>query len=774
MSRPHTYVPAKVKQLFHQCALVGAMLAAGAPTSGLHSQQGEVGAGEASSDPGAFGRASYSAAQTVSEIRIDGQLDEDAWGEAAAVLLSYETAPGDNAPARVETLCRVLHDPAQLYFGCRASDPDPGSIRAFITDRDDTDGHDRVILSLDPFNDGRRAFEFSVSALGVQGDGVYDEQTGMSDGSWDAIWRSAGRVTADGYVVEVAIPFRSLRFPDTDGVQTWGFHARREWPRSTRVELRSMRWDRSNACVLCQANLLTGIGDVSPGINLEINPTLTARRTDARADFPDGAFRNGAISPEPGLDVRWNVTTDLALNLTANPDFSQVEADAPQLDVNSRFALFFPEKRPFFLEGADFFGTPLQAVFTRTVADPIGGSKMSGKIGASAVGAMVTVDRVNHLLFPGNQGSSPGFLADEVTTTVGRFRRDVGESGAIGGLYTGRIGADYSNHVVGADAFFRPLTALSVRTQILHSATRYPGELAAAHEQPQDVFGGDALSLEARISSRTWRLETRARWITTGFRADAGFIPQVDVRGFELWGGRDFWPAGGFFSRLSASTGGWHFEATDGTLSDEGIWVATSFAGPWQSDVWVNPNLSRQHFAGEIYDLFQVWGGASLQPTGSLSLAFDGMIGGGIDFRNARQGTQILVNPSLELRIGRHLDLRVRGSFQRMGIDGEEVFTALVTQTRAVYNFTPRAFLRAILQFGDTDRGAATNPGLRTLEDRTLRAQLLFSYKVNPLTVLFLGYSDDRRGERPLAGDPIPLTGTDRAFFVKVGYAWRP
>ncbi|NIQ52713.1 MAG: carbohydrate binding family 9 domain-containing protein, partial [Gemmatimonadetes bacterium] len=164
----------------------------------------------------------------------------------------------------------MTFDATNLYLGCRAIDPDPTRIRAFITDRDDIDSHDRVVFTLDPFNDGRRAFEFGVSALGVQSDAVFNQQgSGEGDGaegnrdeSWDAIWSSAGRVTDEGFVVEAAIPFKSLRFPSEGGVQSWGFFVSRLWPRSEAVETRSMHWDRSNACELCQANVLTGFEDI--------------------------------------------------------------------------------------------------------------------------------------------------------------------------------------------------------------------------------------------------------------------------------------------------------------------------------------------------------------------------------------------------------------------------------------------------------------------------------------------------------------------------------
>jgi hypothetical protein len=348
------------------------------------------------------GRVGYEIKKTTDQVRIDAMLDEPVWQTAAKILLPFEVSPGDNTLASVATACHVAYDDKNLYFAFVASDPNPEQIRAYITDRDDNEGQDRVAFVIDPFNDLRRAFDFTVTPLGVQDDSVFDQQDGSSDDSWDAIWSSAGRLTDNGFVVEAAIPFKSLRFPETDEIQTWGFYAQRIRPRSERTEMRSMRVDWSNSCQLCQANLLIGIQNVAPGKNIQIAPSLTSSRTDERPAFPDGNLLNDDVNGDFGLDLSYGITSDLTLNATINPDFSQVEADVAQLDVNNQFALFFPEKRPFFLEGADLFATPLTAVFTRTIADPLFGTKLSGKVGSNVFGALLARDDVNNLLFPGS------------------------------------------------------------------------------------------------------------------------------------------------------------------------------------------------------------------------------------------------------------------------------------------------------------------------------------------------------------------------------------
>jgi hypothetical protein len=317
--------------------------------------------------------------EAASAMHIDARLDELAWQQAEVIPLPIEISPRDNVPADLETHCRVTFDAANLYIGCEAFDPDPSSIRAYITNRDRIIGnHDRISFLVDPFNDSRRGFVFEVSAVGVQADLAYDEQTDF-DASWDGIWSSAGRITGRGYVIEAAIPFQTLRFPASTDVQTWRFWINRMRPRSEFVIMRTNTRLRGESCELCQAHLLQGFTGMQPGLNVEVVPTLTGRQSTSRAEsFPDGPLASGPVKVEPGLDARWNMTTNMSLNATINPDFSQVEADAPQLDANNAFALRFTEKRPFFLEGADLFRTPIEAVFTRSVTDPVAGTKLTG------------------------------------------------------------------------------------------------------------------------------------------------------------------------------------------------------------------------------------------------------------------------------------------------------------------------------------------------------------------------------------------------------------
>jgi hypothetical protein len=708
----------------------------------------------------------------ASHIRVDGHLDEEAWQKAAMLEILYEWNPGENIPAPVKTEVLITYDQAKIYIAFRCFDPEPQKIRAHLMDRDAIDTFimdDHVSFMLDTFNDERRAFQFRVNPLGVQADANFSELEGYEDFSWDAIWASAGKITNFGYTVEVAIPFNQLRFAKGGMVQTWGFEADRSWPRNVRHRMSTHVRDRDRNCILCQFNKISGFQSISPGRNMEFDPTLTVQRSDAMSmdEFPGGELQTGKVKVDPGLSARWGVTPNLMLNATVNPDFSQVEADAAQLDVNTRFALRYPEKRPFFLEGGDFFLTPLEMVFTRTVADPLLGGKVTGKIGANAVGVFVTQDRINNLLFPANQGTGMASLDENVWGGVFRFRRDVGRNSTIGFLYTGRVGDEYANHVIGADGFLRLSRSKTFSWQALASRTAYPEAVAVARGQEADPFSGYALYGNLRHDSRNLIYALSYEDLGSDFRADFGFMPRVDTRRLTLnihpviWG-----KPGGWFDRLAFQVVGSRVTDHEGNQTDIQGQIGVGYNGPLQSALQVFLLSEKILYQGvEIERTFNS-GYLEMKPRSGLWYWLYWEAGGAIDYANARAASSVLLNPSLEVALGRHLNLNFNHIYENLTLKGDRIYLANLSQARLVYNFNVRCFLRAIVQYSDV----RYNPGLYNFpveaREKGLFTQLLFSYKINPQTVLFLGYTDSGIGTAN-----IDLTRASRTFFLKIGYA---
>jgi hypothetical protein len=656
-------------------------------------------------------RRNYEVHRAAGPIVVDGSLDDEGWKQAAVIELAYEYFPGDNTPAPVRTEFLVTFGEDRLYLAFRAFDPEPGGIRAHLADRDAIttfQQDDHVGFILDPFNDERRGFQFRVNPLGVQADAVFSELEGIEDFSWDAIWQSAGRVTAEGYEVEVAIPFNQLRFPRTEAAQTWGFDAFRSWPRSVRHRIAARWTDRNRACGLCQADKLTGLSGMTPGRNFEFDPTLTGRRTDRGPATPGAPLESGDPDAEVGVTARWGITPNLILNATVNPDFSQVEADVAQLDVNTRFALFYPEKRPFFLEGIDFFATPLNTVFTRTIVDPVGGLKLTGKSGANAYGVFVARDAVNNIVLPSNQGSDVASLDRDVTSAVARYRRDVGSTSTVGAIYTGREGSRYHNRLFGTDAFLRPGASDTIRLQALGTDTANPAGVQDLTGHRLESFGGYGLFADYAHNSRDWFWLAGYQDLSPGFRADSGFIPRVDIRQADANFGRTFFgPAGGWFSQIMLGAQGQRVEDHEGVLTDQDAYLFANYQGPLQSVVNLQLHHTKERFAGELFAYNRVDGVFELRPNGDLRLNLDLRVGGAVDYANGRLGDVVQLNPRVEYRLGRRLELRLGYTRERLTVDGGRLYTANLTQGRLVYHLGTRAFLRAILQYTDVDRDRA-------------------------------------------------------------------
>jgi hypothetical protein len=718
----------------------------------------------------------YTAGRATTPIEVNGVLDEAGWSAAARIPVDVEWFPGDNIAPPVETVVLFTYDDDNIYLGFEASDPEPGRIRAHLMDRDQISTFvqdDHVLFQFDTFDDERRAFQFRVNPLGIQADAIFSQAEGVEDFSWDIIWESAGRIHESGYTIEVAVPVNQLRFPAGSDVQTWGLDLGRSWPRDSRHRISAARIDRNNGCLLCQVPRVTGIAGLEPGRNLEIDPTVTATRTDRLASFPDGGLEEGDADYDPGLSLRWGVTPDLTLNATINPDFSQIEADAAQLEVNERFALFFPEKRPFFLEAIDFFSTPLQAVFTRTVADPEWGVKLTGKLGGHALGLFATQDEVNSLLIPSNQGSRSIFVEEQVLGSVLRYRRDLGRSSSIGALYAGREGDEYHNRVAGLDAFVRFSGTDTLAAQYLSSRTLYSDEVAEALAQSDEEIDGGALELSYQHTARDWLWNLAYRDRDRQFRADSGFVPRVDIEEVEagltrrLWGEPDSW-----YNQIDLRVSATRTDDQEGLRTDEEFQLDALYFGPKQSVVQVGVQRNERLFQGVRYEgLETLFGFFEFQPSGVAKATLFARDGEAVDVNNNQRADELLLNPTLELKLGRHVNLGLDHFLQRLERRGDEILTANLSQLRLVYNFNPRMFVRGILQHLAVDRDPEQWRLPVDVETETFFTQLLFSYKVNPLTVLFVGYADNRLGLNDGLQD-FSLTRTDRTVFVKIGYAF--
>ena len=335
------------------------------------------------------------------EAKIDGVLDEPMWRRAARLTGFSQYRPVDGRPAEDSTEVLVWYAPDAIYFGIRAFERHGSVVRATLADRDNIDADDHVAILLDTYLDHRRATMFAVNPLGVQEDGVWSDGVAAgvaggpsAGGRFDAtidlnpdyVYESRGRVTERGYEVEVRVPFKSLRYQSADP-QDWGIQILRSVQHSGYEET----WTpavRANASFLIQSGRLVGLGALRRGLVLDLTPEFTTK-VDGAPTTPGYDYRG---TPEVAGNLRWGLTQNLGATATANPDFSQVEADVGQVTLNQRFALFYPEKRPFFLEGLEQFDTPNSLIYTRRIVQPVIGAKLAGKVGATGIAYLGAVD----------------------------------------------------------------------------------------------------------------------------------------------------------------------------------------------------------------------------------------------------------------------------------------------------------------------------------------------------------------------------------------------
>lgn len=705
---------------------------------------------------------------TEGKINVDGILDEAAWRDALAMELAYEVEPGENTPAPVRTEVLVTHDAHTLYIGFRCYDPQPAAIRSHLQDRDNLWKEDWVGVSLDTFNDERSSYTFQCNPRGVQLDATESYQS--QDTGWDAIWDATGSIEDWGWSVEMAIPFASMRFQRSESGQVWGFDAYRNYPRSVVHQLGLFPLDRNIDCYQCQMQKITGFSEVSPGLNLEFNPTLTAVRTDARNEGSGGGFEVLNKEVEAGLTARYGLTRNMTLGATANPDFSQVEADALKLDINEPFALYYTEKRPFFNEGAEFFQTGSRIVYSRTLRDPSWGFKLTGKEGANSIGALVVRDELTNLIFPGSQYSRSKSLALDSTAYAFRYKRDIGSRYTLGLIGTDREAENYSNRVFGFDGDLRVSNVDRVSFQILGSSTSYPDYLASSFGQPQGSFSDRALNIGYTHYTWTNGLSWAASFRDYGrdFRADLGFIPRVGYRSAYLgsnyrWIGKpgnwwSFFLLGGSYSRS---------EDDDGNLLESygRFWIA--FEGALQTGFDIKGSATKEGYLGTEFDQKMIVAEAWTSPSGWFYVNGRVEYGDSIDYTNARPGTQLHTSLYVDLKPSDFFSTWCWYKRETLDVEGGRLYMANTVEFSGVLQFSTRMFFRSILQYVDY----RYTPELYTMpvdsEYRHLFTQLLFSYKVNPRTVLFIGYSDNYYGDQRLG-----LTQSDHTFFVKLGYAW--
>ena len=718
-----------------------------------------------------------SAVRVEEPPNIDGQLTDDVWRRAAHLSDFVQTAPVEGAAASEPTDVYVAYDGENLYVGIRARYASPDLMRANRSDRDQIAEDDTVSLFFDPFRDRQRAYQFTVNGFGVQGDAILNSTglrnrtqrralgsqgrgpsdtppSGIPEGdiSWDALFVSAGVPSADGWTAELAIPFKSLRYPAVGAGEThrWGFQV----SRAIRGKDETVVWSpvsRDIAQFLAQMGVIEGLSDLSTGRNLEILPTVTAFRLGALDTA--GAFVDDDVA-EAGLNVKYGISSDLTADFTINPDFSQIESDLPQIDVNQRFPLFYPELRPFFLEGQEIFNVfaPITPIHTRTIVDPRYGGKVSGKVGRSSVGVLFADDEA-----PGKRDdrSDPAF-GRTANVAIGRARFDLYPESFVGATFTNRDFMDGYSRMAAFDSNMR-----------LGATNRWNVFLSQAwHRDEEGVErAGQTVGTFFNHVGRNVNFNIFYGGTSPDFRIDTGFVRRVDDKRMFANLAYRWWPEHWLVNWGPRVRYGRNYSWDDNVLMDEVVGPGLDFTFARNVRVGLSAERALERYGG--IDFWKWNQGVDFDINASRRVALVGNLSwgesiryGGMPFlgRGRLGSLTAIFRPVSRLQSQLNVELSRLEDPRTSAL----VFDVQVLRALTTFQFTERLLLRNILEHNSFDR--------------TLDGNLLLTYRVNSGTVFYLGYDGHYQQEDRL--DPVRFLTqryrrTNRAIFMKISYLFR-
>lgn len=763
------------------------------------------------------GRPTVSAIRTNAPPNVDGRLDDAIWKTAARVTTFVQQRPLEGSPATEQTEVFIAYDSQNIYFGIYAHYSDPRQIRANRVDRDQTARDDTVRVYFDPFLDQQRAYVFSVNGYGVQSDSVLGgaeaasgavgqqavgvaggggrasvtavngpDRQGASvldrlrdrlrsrtppqnhtsggnrsgapgDSSWDALFDSAGRVVADGWVAEMAIPFKSLRYPTRQPGEAhrWGLQIER----TIDSKDESVVWapiSRNVMGMLRQMGVLDGMTDLSTSRNLEFLPTVTAIRADALHTGTGGHdHAHLDTQAEGAINVKYGVTSNLVFDFTYNPDFSQIESDRAQIEVNQRFPVFYPELRPFFLEGQEIYQIsapfPLALVHTRALVDPRYGAKLTGKVGNTSLGFMVANDEA-----PGKvDDRTDSAYGQTAKIVLGRVRYDLYSESHLGVIFTDRELLDSYSRVGGVDGVFRLGVNHRLRFTALNADRRDAN--GARHTGPM-------FDVNVRKEGRHLIYEARHSRLHPEFGTDLGFVRRADEKQTTGSVSYRWWPES-WITNWEPRIQYQRIHDYQGVLQDEGISGRLSFTFANNINFYTNVNRDMERYRGIDFSKTRVSVGGNVNTSRRVGVGFSYWSGDQIRFiEDPFLGADRQLNFLLSVRPFSRLQSEINlntSRFTDVRTD-TQVFDVKILRTRTTYQFTDRLLLRNIVEY-DTF-------------EKTLGGNVLASYRVNAGTVFFVGYDDHYRQGARIDERLFPTTAmlrTNRAVFTKLQYLFR-
>jgi hypothetical protein len=679
---------------------------------------------------------------------IDGKLDDPVWATALkwGDFKTFKPDYGKEPSQRTEGY--LLHDEENIYFAFRAYDNDPGKIKASISKRDAMGSDDFVGIFLDTFNTKQTAYMFLINPLGIQGDGILD-QNGNSDDKYDMVWYSKGQIDDQGYTVEGRIPLQSIRFPSGKSVTMMAAFFRQIVRTSEMVSFPPLYPDKGSLIAQTQPVVFS---DLKYKRVVEILPAMTHSQHFA-AD--QGRMRRDENKTDLSLTAKVGLTSDMTLDGAVNPDFSQVESDAGQIDFNRRYALFFREKRPFFQEGNEIFkfgglgeDSYFQAaVHTRTIIDPVYGLKLIGKLGSTnSLAAIYARDNETD-----GEAGRPAF-------SIVRFKHALKDDGFIGGFYTARDTRDGFNRVIGTDGRLRLTPTATAEFHLFGSFTR-PG----AGMELNNGYAGSAMYA---YGSRKLNVQLIYEDISRDFQVDTGFLMRTGFRSLTYFVDYFFYPKSSFFQTIEPFYYGVQLYDTTYKMYETINVLALRFGLPRSSQFRVDAILGNEVFEGRRFVRNSWRVQAYTQVAKQVYVQGYYRRGGTVyyDPDDPYQGYGSDVQLTLDYQPTQQLDLMFDAAytdFYRKS-DKSKVYDYAILRSRNTFQVNQYLFLRAIVEYNDFRK--------------RLTLDTLISFTYIPGTVVFVGYGSafeqqDWNGTEYVTGNRF--RENQRGFFFKVSYLWR-
>ncbi|MCX7973027.1 MAG: carbohydrate binding family 9 domain-containing protein [Candidatus Aminicenantes bacterium] len=692
--------------------------------------------------------------------KIDGILENPLWEKATVIEQFTQYEPQEGAKPSELTRVFIGYDQNYLYIAFRCFDSDPQAIRASLTQRDRVMRDDGITVYLDTFNDKKRAFVFQVNPCGIQNDGIFVEGGrrgrgrggggggGMMgferfDRSWDGYFLSEAKIDDQGYTVEMAIPFKTLRFPNT-GNQKWGLIIQR----SIRRKNEELYWPPQSRNIngfLIQAGQLEFPSSISTGKNIEVMPVITALRTDVQK-----------FSPQPGVNFKWGLSSDLTADFTLNPDYSQIEADMPQIDVNQRYALYYPEKRPFFIEGRDYFDTFLEVLYPRRIIDPIWGLKLSGKTKGTALGILSVLDsNPVAIKIPNKKIESIEGTSARAWINVFRLRQDIYSESYLGFLFCDKeIGPSFSqifsdyNRVAGLDGHFKIMGNNRLSFQLLGAKTKVEGQVTRIVP---------ALALNFNRQTRHVNFSLDYNSLPPDFEAASGFFRRLDIKSFNTRFGYVFLPEKEYIISIRPSIEYRRIYDFNNTLTDNEVDISLFLSGWRQSSLWFSFSTGLERYRNIDFYKSEFDCHFNTEPFSWLSANISYGIGEAIYYSSKpylgfRTSWSLRTSIRPKSNLSFFYNLQNNEFYRERG--GERVYKINIISQRINYQLSKSVSLRLITEYND-------------YYDRFF-VSFLFSYEYRPGTVFYFGVDKQQgRDERGIFQRPGP------SVFVKFSYWWR-